>query len=99
MTNLAPTPILVSRSAVRPILTALARQVITAAGAALVAKGIVSQGQVDAAIPGIADQAVGLLMVAASAGWAWWKANHTHGQLVAVAASPKVPDEVAALKP
>ena len=63
------------------------------------AKGIVSQGQVDAAIPGIADQAVGLLMMAGSLAWAWWKANHTHGQLVTVASSEKVPDDVAALKP
>ena len=63
------------------------------------AEGIVSQGQVDAAIPGITERLVGLMMVAACAGWAWRKASHTHGQLVAVAASPKVPDEVAALTP
>jgi len=90
-----PTPILVSSSAFQTIATAVLRQLITAAGAGLVARGIVTQGQVDADTP----QLVGLAMVAGSAAWAWWKANRTHGQLATVAADPRVPDDVAKLKP
>ena len=86
-------PIVVPATAFRPVLTAIVRQVLTIAGTALVARGILTQGAADSFISDYADQIVGLAIVGASAGWAWWKARHTTAKMQAMEA--RLPDTIA----
>lgn len=91
-----PTPITVSASGTKAILIAIAGHALTAAGMLLVAKGFVTQGQVDAAIPGLTEQVVGLLITGASALWSAYRTKHANDKLVTVASA--VSDHIAVTK-
>ncbi len=88
-----PDPVVIDPSAARAVLTSLVRHILTLVGSALVAKGFVPEAVASSAISPLADQIVGALILAASAGWAAWKAKHTNDKLVTVAGA--APDHVA----
>jgi hypothetical protein len=70
-----PTP---ANTAARALLGALVRHMLTAAGTALVTRGIVDQGTVDGVIPMAVEEIVGALIVSGAVGWGQLRAYASH---------------------
>jgi hypothetical protein len=67
----------------RAIAGAVVRSLLKVAGTALVTRGLVDQGTVDGAIPMLAEEIAGGLLVAAASGWSVVRAAITHTRLAA----------------
>lgn len=67
----------------RAIAGALVRSLLKIAGTALVTRGLVDQGTVDGAIPMLAEEIAGSLLVAAASGWSVARAAITHTRFAA----------------
>lgn len=76
----APAP---AATAARAIALAVLRHLITAAAMALVAHGYLDQVAARGAIEPLAEQLLGLLIAAASAGWSAIAARLSHGRWAA----------------
>lgn len=83
-----PPAFTLSLSGTKAMLVAIAGHVLTAVGVILVAKGFATQGQVDAAVPGLAEQIVGLLLTAGSAVWSAYRTKHANNKAVAALTDP-----------
>lgn len=70
-------------TAARAIAGAIVRSLLKIAGTALVTRGLVDQGTVDGAIPMLAEEIVGSLIVAAASGWSVVRAAITHTRFAA----------------
>ncbi len=73
----APAP---AATAARAITGAIVRHVITALGAMIVAHGYGDQSVVSDAVPAIAEQVLGVVIVCASAGWSALRARLSHSR-------------------
>ena len=70
-------------TAARAITGAVVRSLLKILGTALVTRGLVDQGTVDGAIPMLAEEIAGSLLVAAASGWSVVRAAITHTRFAA----------------
>lgn len=100
--NEAP-QILVNANPLIDQMAGLGRSVALVLGALSTIAGIASQHDLHALIAYIQTSdfatAAAIVVTAGSLGWGWWKTGHRAKQLIAVAADPRVPDSVVAIKP
>ncbi len=95
--------ILVNASPLIDQIQALGRSLALVIGAVSTLAGILSKHDLTAFIAYLQTSdfatAAAIVVTAVSLGWGWWKTGHRASQLATIAANPRVPDDVAALKP
>lgn len=94
------TPIKVDASAFMPVLIQIVTKLLAMAGAFLVAHGLMTEDQVNAVLPGVVEQVVGIVLALVAMAWAAYRSKRSNDQKLAIVTSPEtfVPPSVAVVK-
>lgn len=94
------TPIKINASAFIPVLIQIVTKLLAIAGAFLVTHGLMTEDQVNAAMPAAVEQVVGILLALGAMAWAAWRSKHSNDQKVEIVTNPQtfVPTSVAVVK-
>lgn len=90
-------PIKIDASPFMPVLIQIVTKLLTMLGAALAARGFVTEEQLAGAVPAVAQEVVGVLLAVGATLWAAWRSKRNNDQKIAIVTSPEtyVPPAVA----
>ena len=94
------TPIKINASAFIPVLTQIVTKLLAIAGAFLVTHGLMTEDQVNAAMPAAVEQVVGIVLALGAMAWAAYRSKRSNDQKVEIVTNPQtfVPSSVAVVK-